>query len=284
MRKSLSSVATVLAVGLVPIFLQAARAQSTPVPPAPPGAVVWHDLLTEDGEAVLAFYEGLFGWETAKHRDGGWVVLHHGRLIAGISEIDDATADLEEGMWLAGIAVRDVDAAAAKAVELGAKIDLGPKTLPGFARFAVITDLEDAPLLLVDPEIEIGGTGGHGGFVWTELWSKNPVVAASFYHEVVGFNRDQVKVNDNPYVVFETDDTRRAGLVATPLETIKPAWVPYIGVDELEKILAQVKKLSGRVIVAPHDDFANGSVALISDPGGAAFFVYELGGIGEVTE
>jgi predicted enzyme related to lactoylglutathione lyase len=246
--------------------------------------VVWYDLLTEDATKVLGFYRELFGWEAVQHRDRGWALLHHGRLIGGISEIPDDHPELEEGMWLVGIAVSEVDAAVEKAVALGAKLELGPAELTGFASYAVITDLENAPLLLVDPQVEMGGERSHGAFVWTELWSKNPSTAAAFYGEVIGFDQARITVNGNPYVVFESTDTRRAGLVTTPLESIDPAWVPYIGVDDLESTLDRVGTLGGRVIVPPHAEFANGSVALITDPGGAAFFMYHLGGIGEVKE
>jgi len=262
------------------------NAQSASIPTAPPvdGTVVWYDLLVEDGTAVLGFYQELFGWETVRHRDGGWVVLHHGRLIAGISEISSSDPDLDEGMWIVGIAVGDIEAAAAKAASLGAEVDLEPAELPGFARYAVISDLEGAPVLLVDPQTEMGGGRGHGTFVWTELWSRDPSAAAAFYRELIGYQRQQIKVNGSPYVVFETADTRRAGLVKTPLETIEPAWVPYIAVDRLSSTLDKVGKLGGQVVVGPNPDFSNGSVALIADPMGAAFFVYEIGGIGEVTE
>jgi predicted enzyme related to lactoylglutathione lyase len=275
-------------IGLTLFLILAAHARvgraATPAAPPEPGAVVWYDLLTEDGEAALGFYRELFGWETVQHRDGGWVILHHGRPIGGVSEVTSELADLDEGLWLVGIAVDDVDTAVARALELGATIDVRPENMPGFARYAVVTDREDAPVLLVDPEIDMGGTEGHGSFVWTELWTRSPSVATAFYHRVVGFEQDTVEVNGHPYTVMTTAETHRAGLVATPLDTIEPAWVPYIGVTDLAAILDRVPKLGGQVLVGPHPEFANGSVALLVDPTGAAFFTYNIGGIGEVTQ
>jgi predicted enzyme related to lactoylglutathione lyase len=261
-----------------------AQVAAPPTAPPAPGTPVWFDLLTEDGDAVIDFYTELFGWEMIVHRDGGWVIRHHGRLIGAISEIDGDDTRIEEGFWLVGIAVGDVDAAVETATQLGGKVDLGPETLAGFARYAVVLDLEDAPVLLVDPEADIGAGPREGGFVWTELWSQNPSEAAAFYGEVIGYERRSIEVGGAPYVALETGGEHRAGLVRAPLETIEPAWVPYVGVASLDNVLARVGGLGGRVVVAPNAELGNGAMALVADPEGAAFFVYQLGGIGEVRQ
>jgi predicted enzyme related to lactoylglutathione lyase len=257
---------------------------TTPVPPPSAGEVVWYDLLTENGEAVIGFYSELFDWEMIAHRDGGWVIRHHGRLIGAISEIDGTDTELEEGFWLIGIAVSDVDAAVGTATALGGRVDLGPETLAGFARYAVVLDLEDAPVLLVDPEVELGDGPREGGFVWAELWSQDPSEAAAFYGEVIGYERRSIEVDGAPYLTLDTDGEHRLGLVAAPLPTIEPAWVPYVGVRYLDDTLERVARLGGVVVLEPHPELGNGAVALVADPTGAAFFVYELGGIGEVRE
>ena len=50
--------------------------------------------------------------------------------------------------WMSYVAVDDVDAAAAKAAELGGEIKVPPMDIPGIGRFAVFADPQGAHLSL----------------------------------------------------------------------------------------------------------------------------------------
>jgi predicted enzyme related to lactoylglutathione lyase len=240
-----------------------------------PGVVAWFDLLTEDGAAVLDFYRELFGWEIVRHDDTRWVVVHKGRPMAGISQIPNEDAAVSEAFWLAGIVVEDVDDAVERAKKNGAQVHIEPRDAAGYARIAVITDPEDVPVMLLDPFQSLGGVKGNGAWVWAELWTRDPGQAAKFYAKVVGFQRDTTKIGAAPYEAFTTGGEFRAGLVKTPDPKVEPAWAPYILVDDLEASLAQVSDLGGSIFVKPTDFRSRGSVALVADPGGAAFFLYQ---------
>ena len=71
---------TMVIVGaVIALVATASTSHATPNPPTTaPGAVVWYDLLTEDAEAVLDFYRGIFGWDIQPWEPGAWVVLHQG--------------------------------------------------------------------------------------------------------------------------------------------------------------------------------------------------------------
>jgi predicted enzyme related to lactoylglutathione lyase len=240
-----------------------------------PGTVAWFDLLTEDAAAVLDFYRELFGWEIVQHDDRRWVVVHKGRPMAGISQIPNEEKEISEAFWLAGLVVEDVDEAVAVAIKNGAELHIEPRDAKGYARAAVITDPEGVPVLLLDPFQPLGGVKGEGTWVWAELWAEDPGKAAKFYGKIVGFERDTVQVGGAPYTAFKTDGEFRAGLVKTPDPKVEPAWAPYILVDDLEASLAQVTRLGGSIFVKPTDFRSRGSVALVADPGGAAFFLYQ---------
>jgi predicted enzyme related to lactoylglutathione lyase len=239
------------------------------------GTVAWFDLLTEDAGSVLDFYSELFGWEIVQHSDTHWVVVHKGRPMAGISQIPNEDEASSEAFWLAGIVVDDVDEAVDRAKKNGAEVHIEPRDAKGYARIAVITDPEGVPVMLLDPFQSLGGVKGNGTWVWAELWSRDPGKAAKFYAKVVGFQRDTTQVGGAPYDAFKTEGEFRAGLVKTPDPKLDPAWAPYILVDDLEATLAKATKLGGTIYVKPTDFRSRGSVALIADPGGAAFFLYQ---------
>ncbi|MCP4898637.1 MAG: VOC family protein [bacterium] len=252
-------------------------------PLTPPGTVIWWDLLTEDADAVMDFYSGIFGWEYHLHETGAWVVLLNDKPIAGISEIKDSLPEADESFWLAGIAVRNVDTAVEQARELGAKVRVDVDELPGFARYAVIEDPQSAPILLAKPLTQIGGATGHGAWLWTELWTVDVDAAIEFYGKVIGFETAETQVDGRSYQYFKTDDTARAGVLKTPYENVEPAWAPYIGVGKFPVVLEKVTELGGRVILEPAPSFGGGRVALVADPAGAALFVYNLEARHEVT-
>ena len=273
-RKAATIVLAVIAL-VVGLSLTAHAQGATPSKAMAPGAVVWYDLLTEDVGAVLDFYRDLFGWELVQHNANHYVVVHKGRPMAGISQIRDDDLDVSEAFWLAGIVVDDVDKAVGRASKNGATVHIEPKDSKNYARYAVISDPEGVPVMLLDPFQQLGSGRGPGAWVWTELWARDPDAAAKFYKKVVGFERGQVEVGGAPYEVFKTADELRAGLVKTPNPKVDPAWAPYLLVDDLEDTLARTPRLGGRVLVKPTDFRSGGSVALLADPSGAAFFVYQ---------
>ncbi len=250
---------------------------SAPGKPTEPGTVVWYDLITEDADAVLDFYRELFGWQLVEHRPNTYVVLDNGVPIAGISQIERKNPTVSEALWLTGIAVADVDAAVNRARSRGATVHVEPKDVAGYGRYAVIADPEDAPLMLLRPSRKLGGARGPGAWIWTELWGRDLKAEAAFYREVVGYDRAQVEVNGAPYEALTSGGRPRAGLVEIPkeMDAVKTAWAPYLQVADLQATLAATSQRGGKVLVAPDALRSRGSVALIADPSGAAFFIYQ---------
>lgn len=252
-----------------------------------PGTFLGSDLLTEDAATAATFYAELFGWDVEKVKEGGFAIHHQGRLIASVSQIDSAEDEVDESFWLVGIAVADLDKAVKAASRLGAEVRERVTTVEGYGRFAVISDPQGAPVMLIEPGSKpIGGTTGPGSWVWTELWTDDIDAAANFYAKVIGYGQSEVERRDEKYRVFKSGEELRAGLVKIPdeLENVEPGWAAYVGVEDLAKTLARVRELGGRVIFASEDNPVRGAVALIADPTGAVLFVHQIGSAKEVTE
>jgi uncharacterized protein YndB with AHSA1/START domain/predicted enzyme related to lactoylglutathione lyase len=115
-----------------------------------PGQFCWNELLTEDVESAAAFYTKLLGWETAPMEGGMPYILFKQRG----SEVGGLMKAPMPGMpphWLSYITVEAVDAAAARAAELGGTICAPPFDIPNVGRIAVVQDPQGARFGLFQP-------------------------------------------------------------------------------------------------------------------------------------
>ncbi len=64
----------------------------------------------------------------------------------------------------------------------------------------------------------------------------------------------------------------RAGLLQLPpeLEGVQPNWLPYVRVEDPAALAAKVLSLGGTVVIAPRAEIRNGTLAIVTDPTGAA--------------
>jgi predicted enzyme related to lactoylglutathione lyase len=117
------------------------------------GAFSWNELLTRDPDAALEFYRKLFGWtsEPMQMPAGVYhVVKANGSAVGGIMSMPKtAAAGGMPPMWGSYVTVDDVDAAATKAVELGARVVHGPEDIPNVGRIVVIVDPQGAAINLI---------------------------------------------------------------------------------------------------------------------------------------
>ena len=275
-------IAATLAVAVLASLAGPASAQA----PAP-GAFLGAVLISDDAEAASAFYRGLFGWEMERAADGGYAVRHHGRMIAGISPLQNAKENIEESFWLVGLVVADVETALEKASQSGGKVFENAERVRDFGHFAVIADRQQAPLMLIEVGREpLGGGSGQGSWVWPELWTDDVDDAAAFYSEVLGLGHEQLDRGGSLYHVLSSGGAPRAGIVRIPeeLEKLEPGWAPYVAVADLDGSLAEVTRLGGTVVFRTAEHPAQAVVALIRDPTGAVLFLYQIGSLQEASK
>ena len=103
------------------------------------GALTWNDLMSPDIAAAADFYRALFGWDISEIEGAEgqyWSIANDGRINGGIMP----TPEGGHPVWNLYVAVEDVDAAVAKAAELGGSTIAGPMDVPNGTRFAVLSD------------------------------------------------------------------------------------------------------------------------------------------------
>jgi predicted enzyme related to lactoylglutathione lyase len=116
-----------------------------------PGAPCWFEIWTDDYEATLAFYRDAVGWDIEEMPgEDGFRYATNGPEQDATAGVFDATEEIEAGAgaWLVYLGVADVDAAAARARELGATVDGEPADTP-YGRQVGVTDPTGARFRLI---------------------------------------------------------------------------------------------------------------------------------------
>lgn len=118
--------------------------QYTPETDAPPetGSFCWEELLTDDVDTAKNFYGKIFGWSDHAMdmgEAGTYTIFKGGAKDRAGTMSMPPEADAPPH-WLSYVYVEDVDACATKITELGGKVFVEPRDIPGIGRFCVGAD------------------------------------------------------------------------------------------------------------------------------------------------
>jgi predicted enzyme related to lactoylglutathione lyase len=117
-----------------------------------PGLLSWNDLLSPDVEASAAFYRELFAWAIEEIPEAGgqyWSIANGGDKNGGLMPMPPGG----HPAWNLYFGVEDVEAAIARAGELGAQTVMGPMPVPG-GRFAILRDPQGAVFSVLDGQFD----------------------------------------------------------------------------------------------------------------------------------
>lgn len=115
----------------------------------------------------------------------------------------------------------------------------------------------------------------HGTPIWYELVTRDTDAAEAFYGKVMPWSFERPKGGlDRDYRVFSTGADGVGGLVeAPPGVDFAPAWLVYVGVDDVDSTASKAEGLGARVLMGPMDIPNVGRFAFLQDPQGAYFYV-----------
>jgi predicted enzyme related to lactoylglutathione lyase len=101
--------------------------------------------------------------------------------------------------------------------------------------------------------------------------------AETFYRTVVGWTSTPFDGSPQPYTMFNRGgEIPVAGLMARPEGmNAPPFWAMYVGVPKLEDAAAHIKRLGGGECSPVIEVPAVGRMQMMTDPQGAAFYIYE---------
>jgi uncharacterized protein len=246
-----------------------------------PGAFCWAGLAASEPVEAKAFYTSLFGWEALDLPGGAagtFTILRHDAKDVAIlyRQTVEARAARAPPHWTSFISVEDAEATAARAGELGgAAVFREPFDVLDAGRVAAIRDPTGAMVSLWQPRSRIGATvvNDVGALCWNELATADVGRAKSFFGELLGW---EYETDPSGYVVI-WNRGRINGAIREQTERERhhePSWLPYFTVEAAERAADAAERLGGRGVVPPVD-ISIGRFAVVTDPQGAAFAVFE---------
>lgn len=122
-------------------------------------------------------------------------------------------------------------------------------------------------------------TAPNGAPCWTDLMTSDPAGATNFYTQVFGWTADEPNEELGGYFTFYRDGVRVAGgFPKMPgTEGMPDVWSVYLATDDAEKTAATATAEGGQVIAPAMAVQDLGTMAVLSDPGGAAIGTWQPG-------
>ncbi len=115
-----------------------------------------------------------------------------------------------------------------------------------------------------------------GRFCWIELATNDGVAAEEFYTSLFGWTTSEMPLGDGTVYVIVRKNGKDAGALYEDKQAT-PNWLSYVSVASVDDAVAKAKTLGANVIAAPMDVPEAGRMAILSDPQGATFAVWQAG-------
>jgi predicted enzyme related to lactoylglutathione lyase len=113
---------------------------------------------------------------------------------------------------------------------------------------------------------------------WADVSSTNLSATVEFYNKLFGWSTLDMGEQAGHYTMFQIDGKSVAAAgPKMPDDTSPSAWTTYVTVADADLTVAQAKAAGGMVIVEPMDVFDAGRMAIIADPTGGVFAVWQPG-------
>ncbi|MBV9265422.1 MAG: VOC family protein [Acidobacteriaceae bacterium] len=116
-------------------------------------------------------------------------------------------------------------------------------------------------------------------FVWYELHTPRAKPAEAFYRPVLGWGAQDGGVPNHPYTLVTIGGIPIGGLLEKPATSFargeKAHWVGYIGVGNVDEFSKRVQQAGGVVHRAAEDIPSVGRFAVVADPQGAMFVLFQ---------
>ncbi|NNE68856.1 MAG: VOC family protein, partial [Rhodothermales bacterium] len=226
------------------------------------GGVLSGDIAVPDHERELRFYSRVLttGENPLWRKD---LMNSHGMPIIGLGKRSPEYADLPL-QWMPHIQVADVAASVQHALDLGGTEVMHGKDADGNSQWAVLLDPNGVGfgLIPVVPEGAIPAVGdgldgsvATGHIAWLDLTVSNAEATRDFYRQVVGWEVQNVQMEDAgehyaDYNMLGGDGEPAAGIChARGVNQGLPAvWMMYLPVGDLAESLRRVQEEGGKVI------------------------------------
>jgi predicted enzyme related to lactoylglutathione lyase len=182
------------------------------------GVPSWADVASPDVDASAAFYGELFGWEhmqgeNAEETGGYGMFAMDGKLVAGIGPLQNPQ---QPPVWSTYVNVDSADDAVAKATAAGGQVAMPPMDVMDAGRMAFLIDPGGAFIGVWQAEKHHGAelVGEPGTVGWSELATREPDAARTFYPAVFGWEPADWGPEGVEYTLWNVDGQPVGGMMA----------------------------------------------------------------------
>jgi uncharacterized protein len=114
----------------------------------------------------------------------------------------------------------------------------------------------------------------HGTFSWTDLSTPDADASKAFYGGLFNWEFEDSPIPEGGVYVMARLGGRAAAAMYESTER-HPAWASYVTVDDVDAITERARELGANVISEPFDVMEVGRMAVLQDPPGAVFCVWQ---------
>jgi uncharacterized protein len=258
------------------------------------GEFCWIELATTDQLAAKEFYPRLFGWTISEFplapNEFYTTFKINGRDVAAAYTLrSEQQARGIPSQWNLYVAVDKADLAAQRATDLGAKVLAKPSDVFDAGRMATVQDPTGAVFSLWQAKRHIGFgiKGVPGTFCVADLSTPDQDGASRFYEQLFGWRvgKEDEDPAHNYYHLFNHDEF--IGGILPPAfrkPGTPPHWQIYLLVSDCDALAATAKNLGAKLYMPPMPIENLGRMAILADPQGAAFAIFEASRRGQKPE
>jgi hypothetical protein len=115
-----------------------------------------------------------------------------------------------------------------------------------------------------------------GTFSWADIGTTDIAAAKKFYGEIFGWKTEDMPTPMGPYSMAKLNGKDVAGIGGLdPKQGMPPHWNNYFWVANVDESAKLAASLGGKILMAPMDAEQAGRFAVIADPSGAAFCLWQ---------
>ena len=118
-----------------------------------------------------------------------------------------------------------------------------------------------------------------GTFSWADLVTTDPTLAKAFYTSLFAWDATDMPVPGSVYTMLSKGGKNVCALYEMPADMrslgVPPHWQSYVSVEDVDKAAERALELEATVIAQPFDVMEAGRMAVVLDPGGAKFAMWQ---------
>lgn len=250
-----------------------------------PGSFSWAELATTDRPAAKRFYGRLFGWgvddvPVPAAESYSMFLLDGRRTGAACTLREDERAQGVPPHWNLYVTVDSADDVAARAPALGGRVLVPPFDVMDAGRMAVLQDPTAAVLAIWQPRSHHGTgiTGVTGTLCWADLNTPDRERVEPFYAGLFGWTFG--KEDEEPAHAYWHIKRGEQFIGGIPPAAYRdphapPHWLLYFEVADCDASAAEAARLGARLLMPPTTFEHVGRVAVVADPQGAVFAMFQ---------